>query len=518
MKKFPVLLSVAAMLAGLCACSGPAASSGDNGSSPAPETDITFPLAESRTYSMFTIMNNDVALNDVMGFKKLEEMTNVHWEIQSVLPAELAEKQSLLLGSGQYPDVFFRSSLDEATLNKYGKNGTFIPLNNLIEKYAPNLKKELDTRLSARDKLTSADGNIYSLPLLGRDGPGGWINCFINQPWLTKLGLEMPTTLDEFYTTLKAFKTGDPNGSGSGDEIPFICTQDFLYYFLPNFGIEVDPNSGACNMAIIDGKYQHIYSSERYKEFLAYMTKLYSEGLLDKNTFIQDGEQIHAIGASGDTIGFFFDLASYLTVGRERDADFVRVPVFAEHVLPYATSIGIGAMAITDKCKNPEIVMSWADQFYTQEGGALSFMGVEGESYKKNADGSWEWLLGNFSDISTLRANACIQGGAYAPALQPDIWLENKADKNEYKFNHDIPSEKELSKIIFPVQRHSENDQKTLSTISADLQPYILQYQAQVITGALNLDSSWQNYIDTMNKMKLPQMIEIATKAYEAAA
>jgi len=75
-----------------------------------------------------------------------------------------------------------------------------------------------------------------------------------------------------------------------------------------------------------------------------------------------------------------------------------------------------------------------------------------------------------------------------------------------------------LSKIIFPVQRHSENDQKTLSTISADLQPYILQYQAQVITGALNLDSSWQNYIDTMNKMKLPQMIEIATKAYEAAA
>ena len=383
MKKFPVLLSVAAMLAGLCACSGPAASSGDNGSSPAPETDITFPLAESRTYSMFTIMNNDVALNDVMGFKKLEEMTNVHWEIQSVLPAELAEKQSLLLGSGQYPDVFFRSSLDEATLNKYGKNGTFIPLNNLIEKYAPNLKKELDTRLSARDKLTSADGNIYSLPLLGRDGPGGWINCFINQPWLTKLGLEMPTTLDEFYTTLKAFKTGDPNGSESADEIPFICTQDFLYYFLPNFGIEVDPNSGACNMAIIDGKYQHIYSSERYKEFLAYMTKLYSEGLLDKNTFIQDGEQIHAIGASGDTIGFFFDLASYLTVGRERDADFVRVPVFAEHVLPYATSIGVGAMAITDKCKNPEIVMSWADQFYTQEGGALSFMGVEGESYKK---------------------------------------------------------------------------------------------------------------------------------------
>ena len=162
--------------------------------------------------------------------------------------------------------------------------------------------------------------------------------------------------------------------------------------------------------------------------------------------------------------------------------------------------------------------MSWADQFYTQEGGELSFMGVEGESYKKNDDGSWEWILGQFSDISALRAHACIQGGAYAPALQPDIWLENKSDKNEYKFNHDVPSEKELSKNIFPVQRYSENDQKTLSTISADLQPYILQYQAQVITGALNLDSSWQNYIDTMNKMKLPQMIEIATKAYEAAA
>lgn len=35
-----------------------------------------------------------------------------------------------------------------------------------------------------------------------------------------KLGLPMPTTLDEMAATLVAFKIQDPNGNGEADEIP----------------------------------------------------------------------------------------------------------------------------------------------------------------------------------------------------------------------------------------------------------------------------------------------------------
>lgn len=517
MKKYSVFLLVLALLLSLSACiaSTPPASESIT-SSPTSEAGITFPLAEPVTFSMFTIVNSNVELSEVLSFKKLAEMTNVHWKIQSALPAQIAETRSLLLASNQYPDVFYRSGLDDNTVSKYGTQGTFIPLNDLVSKYAPNFTTELDSRPSARDMITMGDGNIYALPQLVRDG-AAWVNFFVNKPWLTELGLEVPTNLEEFYDTLVAFKTKDPNNSGSiDDEIPYTSTADLLFYFLPNFGMQIDPNSGY-TMAMIDGEYEYLYSNERYKEFLTYLAMLYKEGLLDKNTFIQTNDQLTALGSSGDTIGFFSNLASFLTVGRDKDADFVRVPVFADHVLPYTPGIGSDALAITDKCQSPETVISWVDYLYSQEGGALVFMGIEDETYKMNSDGSWEWILGDYPDISTLRAATCMQGGALDPSIQPDLWFENKSDTNEYKFNHDVPTEREINQTMTPVLKYSEEEQATIATITADLTPYINQYRAQVITGEIDLESSWQEYLDTLKKMELDKMIDIIMKAHNKA-
>ncbi len=516
MKQILLLLLVAAMLIALPACNTtPDQGTEDPKGTGGNEKPVSyeFPLEEPVTFTMFSIMNSNVAVDDTWAFQEIVKQTNVQWEVQSVLPVEIQEKKNLLLNGGQYPDVLYKANLTPDELNDYGAEGILIPLNDLIEEYAPNLMAELEKRPGALERITSPDGNIYGLPFLGRNG-SGWINSFINQPWLDKLGLEMPTNLEEFYNVMKAFKTQDPNGNGLADEIPLCLTQDFLYYFLPNFDIVIDQNAGSYGMASIDGEYQHLYSSDRYKEFLAYMTKLYDEGLLDPNTFIQNGDQIHAIGASGDTIGFFFDLASYLTVGRERDADFIRVPVFADNVLPWSLAVVPGGLAITDKCENPELVIAWADRFYTQEGGALVFMGVEGKSYTVNEDGTWEWILGEYSDVSELRAVAAIQGSAYDSSVQPDLWFENKADAAEYKFQHDVPTDRELNMDAFPTLSFTESETDELATIIADLDPYIKQYQAQVITGELDLEETWNDYLAAMEKMGLPHMIEIVVAAH----
>ncbi len=72
-----------------------------------------------------------------------------------------------------------------------------------------------------KDLITAPDGNIYALPQVNE-----CYHCMYQQrmwiykPWLDKLGLKMPTTTDEFYEVLKAFKTKDPNGNGKADEIP----------------------------------------------------------------------------------------------------------------------------------------------------------------------------------------------------------------------------------------------------------------------------------------------------------
>ena len=67
-----------------------------------------------------------------------------------------------------------------------------------------------------RDYITTPNGNIYSLPNVD-----GSLHVQYNMKWLDNLGLEMPTTTEEFYQVMKAFKEQDANGNGDlNDEIP----------------------------------------------------------------------------------------------------------------------------------------------------------------------------------------------------------------------------------------------------------------------------------------------------------
>lgn len=166
----------------------PAAS--ENESKPAEGNDtISFPLETPETFSMFAIVNGDVALPDCLAWQEVEAQTNVKWDIQSALGVEIEEKKNLLLNSGKYPDVFYKANLTPDQVNKYGAEGVFIALNDLIDQYCPNLKAEMAKRPGAEERITAPDGNIYSLPFLGRSG-NGWINSFINQPWLDTPGCD----------------------------------------------------------------------------------------------------------------------------------------------------------------------------------------------------------------------------------------------------------------------------------------------------------------------------------------
>ena len=72
-----------------------------------------------------------------------------------------------------------------------------------------------------RQTMTSSDGKIYALGTISISPTAGPFKMRINKTWLTKLGLKLPQTIDDFEAALKAFVTKDPNGNGKADEIPF---------------------------------------------------------------------------------------------------------------------------------------------------------------------------------------------------------------------------------------------------------------------------------------------------------
>lgn len=476
---------------------------------------ITFPLEKPVTMTMLAIENSGVKLADTGDFKYIEQQTNVKWDVQSVMGADLAEKRNLLLASNDYPDVFYKTGLSQADVDKYGAQGTFIPLDDLISKYAPNLKKLLGERDGVLKQITSPDGKIYSLPEIDNPSPALPV-YFINQKWLKKLGLNEPTNLDELYNVFKAFKEKDPNGNGKADEIPFTTsTTNTPYFLLPYFGFNMDITS----MTDItkDGKLEYMPTSDKYKEFLAYLKKLYSEGLLDKNGLTQTLEQQVALGAQGDILGSFFDAGAFLTVGRTRDTDFKEVTPFVSGVNPTSTGAVTGTFAITDTCKNPEIAMAWVDQFYSEDGGALAWMGVKDKSYEVKADGTWAWIMGSYKDINDVRANWTVQGSANHPSVQPKLWFTGMTDPNEKYLTEERDRLVKEGAKPFPSMKYSEEDTKTIATIKADIDPYVLQFLSKVTTGETSVDSGWKEYVATLNQMGLPQLMDIYTKAYAAA-
>ena len=99
---------------------------------------------------------------------------------------------------------------------------------------------------------------------------------------------------------------------------------------MPTFGIPYDYGT---KTAVIDGELTYIPTSETFKKYVAYVAKLYQEGLLDKNAFTQKHEQQGAIGQSGDVLGSFFDAGAFLTVGRDNDDDYIALTPFEDGAL-----------------------------------------------------------------------------------------------------------------------------------------------------------------------------------------
>lgn len=124
---------------------------------------VSFPLAEKMEFTSFSGMNQSYTLSDTLAMQESMSRANINITFDNVLSADLTEKRNLMLASGEYPDMLFKSGIELADLTKYGGQGILIPLEDLIHDYMPNLTAKLD-ELDGWQYLTSPDGHIYSLP------------------------------------------------------------------------------------------------------------------------------------------------------------------------------------------------------------------------------------------------------------------------------------------------------------------------------------------------------------------
>ena len=100
-----------------------------------------------------------------------------------------------------------------------------------------------------------------------------WI---IRQDWLDKLGLETPTTTDELYEVLKAFRTEDPNGNGVQDETPLMTRWLSAPDNFTEHGLSLFNSSNG--LMVRQGKVVFDPMEEDFKVGMKSLIQWYSEG------------------------------------------------------------------------------------------------------------------------------------------------------------------------------------------------------------------------------------------------
>ncbi|MFC5403459.1 ABC transporter substrate-binding protein [Cohnella soli] len=555
MKKsfFSVIAALLLITAVLSACSSSnknndAASSApaSNGSaSGEPQTEAgTYPITKEKTTLKVMVRGNplveDFSTNEFT--KWYEEKTNVHIEWEVVPEQSMQEKLNLVLASEDYPDVIFGMNVSPAQEMIYGSQGVFLPLNDLIEKYGVQTKKLFSDRPDIKDAITAPGGNIYSLPEINE-----CYHCSLSQkmwiykPWLDKLGLKMPTTTEELYNVLKAFKTQDPNGNGKADEIPLSVAQkswrSSIDAFLMN-SFTFNPVYGTTkHLFVQDGKLDVAFTKPEWKEGLKFLNKLYKDGLISPESFTQDDTQLVQVGENPKTVilgastGGHEGVFTQLMGESGRWKEYVTVPPLkgpqgVQYAPADATSLTTGAFIITNKAKNPEVALRWADGLYEYEHTLRSNYGRPDVEWRNAKDGE-VGINGQPAKWSELKSFGEVQNVNWAqtgPALRSNDFRLSAVAKgpddlevilyNETKNNYE-PYKPTNIATVPPL--FMTNEQATeVADLSKSVNDYVDEMIARFVIGDADIDKGWDTYVKTLDSMNLKRLIELYQEAYNA--
>lgn len=458
---------------------------------------------------------------DKMGFfQEMNKLTNINFKFTTATTDQYTQKKQLAFSSMELPDVFFGGAFTPGEEVEYGTQGLLIPLEDLIDKYAPNLKKVMEQYPELKASITAPDGHIYTLPgidnLPHSQTPIMWMNGY----WLDNVKAERPSTTDELYALLKKFKESDANKNGKDDEIPLSASSvaELRWNLLPDFGINQTKG-----IMVKGDKVKYAFIQDEYKAYLEYLNKLYKEKLLDQDIFSQSWEQYVAKGAA-QRVGVFptwpIVMVGFTDVTEAAKYPLLPAltsPVNNEKIVTKISEIKRGRFAITKENKNPEATMRWVDYMYSQEGSILARLGVEGKNWKWTDDSKSAWQLITPEGMNSTQANAQDAPGAGTPVpmvIDNDFFL-----KEDNPTIHKIAGwvEEEylpFAQLPFPQVYYTLEEQQTLNTITPDIDKYIEQMEAKFVSGEASF-KEWDKFVDTLKGLQVDELVKINQAAYD---
>ena len=213
--------------------------------------------------------------------RKLLEDENIRITFVPVPRADEIPALNNMMAAGTAPDICFTYNLE--LVNNFRDLGGLFDMAPRAEALMPDLRTFLGPDPAVQGQYLinrfrdSSTGQMHYLP--ARRIFQGRYNTFIRKDWLDILGLPMPSTTEEFYQALLAFKQRDPGGIGSENVIPYISSRNIVIRAANIIESFIDRD-------LSDRDRWVYYVADRsflkpgYKEGVRFMNRMYHDDLL----------------------------------------------------------------------------------------------------------------------------------------------------------------------------------------------------------------------------------------------
>lgn len=336
------------------------------------------------------------------GWVELQKRLNVEIEFLAPAVGNETEQFNLMIASRNFPDIITYGWLGvPGGPAQYIQDDVIIKLNDVIDKWAPDLKKAYAKFPVARREATLDDGTMYVFPqIYSNDSLAYFWGPLVRKDLLAKVpganaagfpgNLE---TLDEWEKLLTAVKNSGLKGDSGRDIIPLSFSLNGDYH---NGAFIVGAWGISTRLTQENGIPVYGPADPRYREYLTLMKRWFDLGLLDReypanaannnrlfDEKVLDNRVFALPGSMGAASTRFTGLA------RPTNPAFTlattKYPVLRKGEQPplaFRTYdfTGTGA-AITTACKNVEAAARLLNYDYTDEGYILANFGIEGQTF-----------------------------------------------------------------------------------------------------------------------------------------
>lgn len=467
--------------------------------------------------------------NETLPFIEGSKRTGIKWEFLVPSSGSEGEQFNLMIVSDEWPDLikgfasYYSRGLDNAIDEEI-----ILPLEDYL--YAmPAIDYWRNSSDLIKKSLTTDGGHFAGIPLIligsqDHKAQGAYSGYGVRSDWLNNLGLKVPETYDELDAVLKAFQD-----AGYCEHPLELWPNADTYAIMAGHNIvSVMPFYGQIGGWLVDGnKVKYALFEDNYKAYIKMLNEWCQKGYFENDYYTVNTFWNNALTkASNNELGVFNFMYTWYglfkSTALDSTFDIEAMPVLRlnktdkVHVRSESSGASIYA-CVTTQSTQPEMVCSYWNYFFTDEGILLGNYGVEGETFEY-VNGEPKWM-GRYDELVAEHDSSYAQGMLFIYLTPGFRWWDRELQavgEKEKSFLKIWDSDAFTdSEYFYPSgATMTAEESQTYNDIMSDIGTLISENITQFIVGLRSMDE-WDSFCEQIRSMGIEQAQACKQSAFD---